>query len=257
MPPRIADSMATQGRAFWGTGHARPETGAVTGSDNVRNELGVYLLGAISRTERASVEEHLSSCRECQKELAGLAVLPSLLGKLNAGEMRALVDKGGDQPTDQQADGRLNRSATRVAGRRRRRVWAVAAAAAVTLVAAAGTTQWLKIETSRPNVPLSQPWTAQAQGFDSQTRAGVTIRYSPRRWGTELDVHVTGIRPGTICQFWVTTAQGKKMAAGGWSIASTRPATWYPASVASPTTNLRSFEVTTGRTILVTAPIQQ
>ena len=46
---------------------------------DARQSLGVYVLGAIEPAERALVDAHLLTCRDCRDELAGLAGLPALL----------------------------------------------------------------------------------------------------------------------------------------------------------------------------------
>ena len=40
---------------------------------DARLSLGVYVLGAIDPAERALVDAHLATCRDCRDELAGLA----------------------------------------------------------------------------------------------------------------------------------------------------------------------------------------
>jgi hypothetical protein len=35
------------------------------------------------------------------------------------------------------------------------------------------------------------------------------VRFTPQPWGTELEASVSGIRPGTRCQIWATTASGQ------------------------------------------------
>ena len=47
---------------------------------DARPSLGVYVLGAIDPAERALVDAHLVTCRDCRDELAGLAGLPALGG---------------------------------------------------------------------------------------------------------------------------------------------------------------------------------
>src|SRR5262245_44485857 len=44
--------------------------------------LGVYALGAADEAERALVESHLPTCRECRVELARLEPLPALLSRV-------------------------------------------------------------------------------------------------------------------------------------------------------------------------------
>jgi len=57
-----------------------------------RISLGVYVLGAIDPAERAQVDAHLMTCRDCRDELAGLAGLPALLSRVSMEEAIALAD---------------------------------------------------------------------------------------------------------------------------------------------------------------------
>jgi len=57
----------------------------------VRISLGVYVLGAIDPAERAVVDAHLATCRDCRDELAGLAGLPALLARVSMEEAIALA----------------------------------------------------------------------------------------------------------------------------------------------------------------------
>ena len=54
--------------------------------DEVRHDLGVYVLGSLEPAERDRVERHLATCDSCREELARLAVLPSLLARVPATE---------------------------------------------------------------------------------------------------------------------------------------------------------------------------
>lgn len=47
-------------------------------------ESGAYVLGALSPAGRQTYEQHLSTCAECRAEVGDLAVLPGLLGRLDA-----------------------------------------------------------------------------------------------------------------------------------------------------------------------------
>ena len=98
-----------------------------------RQELGVYLLGAIEPTQRALVDRHLAACPQCRAELAGLAGLPSLLRKVPVEEALQL-------PPDAAAlvpGPSLAALVGRVSGIRRRRWWLAAAAALIAGFAAA------------------------------------------------------------------------------------------------------------------------
>ncbi|MEV4252687.1 zf-HC2 domain-containing protein, partial [Spirillospora sp. NPDC049652] len=61
----------------------------MTDCGEVRTALGVYVLGAIDPPERARVDGHLTSCPACRDELAALAGLPALLGRVDPGQIGA------------------------------------------------------------------------------------------------------------------------------------------------------------------------
>jgi predicted anti-sigma-YlaC factor YlaD len=46
---------------------------------DIRVQLGIYVLGAITPADRALVVRHLATCPNCRDELVGLAALPGLL----------------------------------------------------------------------------------------------------------------------------------------------------------------------------------
>jgi hypothetical protein len=46
-------------------------------------DSGVYVLGALSPSQRVGFERHMATCAECQAEVNDLAVLPGLLGRLD------------------------------------------------------------------------------------------------------------------------------------------------------------------------------
>jgi Putative zinc-finger len=124
-----------------------------------RQELGVYVLGAIEPAQRAQTGRHLAACPQCRTELAGLAGLPALLRK---------------------------------------------------------------------------------------------VRYTPEKWGTELEVRVAGVAAGTRCQLRVTGPHGQQAPAGGWTIPAGQQVTWFPASAPFPATSVHAFEITADRKVLVT-----
>jgi Putative zinc-finger len=52
-------------------------------------ESGVYVLGALSPAQRQAYERHLSTCAECRAEVADLAILPGLMGRLDEASVTA------------------------------------------------------------------------------------------------------------------------------------------------------------------------
>jgi len=46
-------------------------------------EAGAYVLGALAPADRSAYERHLANCARCREEVAQLAGLPGLLGRLD------------------------------------------------------------------------------------------------------------------------------------------------------------------------------
>src|SRR5690349_7106205 len=82
----------------------------------IRQALGVYVLGAIDPAERAVVDRHLAGCPDCREELAGLAGLPAMLRKVPISEAERLtisdLDLAADDlPTKDMLDSLVARTA--------------------------------------------------------------------------------------------------------------------------------------------------
>jgi len=54
--------------------------------DEIRPQLGAYVLGGLEPEEAAEVREHLAHCPDCAREHAELAVLPAKLDLIEAPE---------------------------------------------------------------------------------------------------------------------------------------------------------------------------
>jgi Putative zinc-finger len=216
-----------------------------------RLELGVYLLGAMEAAKRAQVDSHLAACPWCREELAGLAGLPALLGKVPAVEaMRLAPDGGGGAPGPP-----LEVLAGWVARTRRlRQVSAAAVIALIAGIAAVLAPPALHPAALPPAAVVAPRWAGTTEAANPVTGAWAAIRYAPEPWGTALEARVTGIPAGTRCQFWVTGTRGRDFAAGGWIIPAGSQRGWYPASVPVAAASLRGFEITTGSRALVAIP---
>ncbi len=239
-----------------------------------RQELGVYLLGAIEPAQRALVDRHLAACPRCRAELAGLAGLPSLLRRVPVGEALRLAPDPAAAPAPDAAvvpeaalapGPSLAALARRASGTRRR--WRLtAAAAAVAGFAAAAGLHALYPSAARASAAARAPaaagapaaaaprWAVTAGGANGGTGAWAAVRYRSLPWGTELEVQITGVAAGTRCQLLVTGPGGQDVAAGGWTIAAGHPAAWYPASVPFQAASVRGFVISTGGKILLTVP---
>jgi hypothetical protein len=101
----------------------------------VDGESCVYVPGAIDSAERALVGAHLTTCRDCRDELAGL---PALLARAHPREVSPIgtVEAGsaGERPPAQLIGTVVNLAADR----RRRTQWRYTAAAATVAATAGG-----------------------------------------------------------------------------------------------------------------------
>jgi predicted anti-sigma-YlaC factor YlaD len=170
--------------------------------DEIRLELGAYVLGALGPAERMSVDGHVAHCPDCCAELAELAELPALLGRLSEKEAAEGIDE--ELPPDL-----LPQLLTRVsAERRRRRRGTVVAVAAAALVAVAGTgfaaTQLVGQRSADQVVATSA--------------AGVTTSASLRgeHDGTAISLRISGVTAGQWCRLIAVDDAGRQQVLSDW-----------------------------------------
>ncbi|MDP9434481.1 MAG: zf-HC2 domain-containing protein, partial [Actinomycetota bacterium] len=58
----------------------------MTRHEDLQRSLGSYVFGSLDPAERTELESHLATCAPCRQELASLAGLPGLLGRLSLQE---------------------------------------------------------------------------------------------------------------------------------------------------------------------------
>ena len=121
---------------------------------DIRVQLGIYVFGAITPPDRATVVRHLGTCANCRDELAGLAALPGLLLRPPAMAVASSDDLAAPEPEPGPAP--VNRTLTAVTQRRRRhRQLAAVAATALTAAAVAGWATYLAVPAA-PNPAASR-----------------------------------------------------------------------------------------------------
>ena len=86
----------------------------------------MYLVGASAPADRIALESHLGSCPGCRDELADLAGLPALLGRVPPDDVEQLAR---EDDISLLAEQPLRALLSQVAKRRRQRALAIAAAA--------------------------------------------------------------------------------------------------------------------------------
>jgi hypothetical protein len=228
-----------------------------------RISLGVYVLGAIDPAERALVDAHLATCRDCRDELAGLAGLPALLARVSTEEAIALAATDGPfagalgeapEPPPELLATVLDLTAARRRRRRWRDTGLAVAAAAIVAVGVFGGLQ-LGSSPAQPSVASGSQQTLYlgAQNGPMATVTGksggmtATVAYSQMGWGTQLDTKVTGIPVGTSCQLWVIDSKGNRVRAANWMTDNAEGTVWYPGSAAVATNDVAGFEITVGQ----------
>jgi hypothetical protein len=237
---------------------------------DARLSLGVYVLGAIDPADRAMVDEHLATCRDCRDELAGLAGLPALLSRVDKAE--AIAFASDDIPADG-ADGEaaLKEPAELIGtvlnlteARRRKRNWrTIGLSAAAAVIVAAGAFGGAEAAASHVDSGSTQQATGLAQApapgqnpdYGSpisgwETAKGSTggmvafVMHETMGWGTQLAVRVVGVPVGTPCQLVAIGTDGSRTVVGGWTTDTAEGTIWYPASSQLPASQVREYQVT-------------
>ncbi len=223
----------------------------------IRQSLGVYVVGAIDPAERSVVDRHLAGCLDCREELAGLAGLPALLGRvpIEEAEQIARFDASertllGGYPDGEHMDEEiLTPLLARAAHRRRVSRWRnLASVAAVAIIAAGAAIGAVQLANPPSGGPEAAVHWENAQTTSAHGR--MDVRYAGVSWGLRLDVMVSGIRAGTTCELWVVGADGQRWPAGGWTVTDEWKASSYQASSAARVGAVRSFQLTSGGRVL-------
>jgi predicted anti-sigma-YlaC factor YlaD len=222
-----------------------------------RPSLGVYVLGAIDPAERGLVDAHLTTCRDCRDELAGLASLPALLARVNPDEVSricaddAVRPLAGDGPPEELLDTVLDLAAAR----RRRNRWRYLSMAAAAVAIAGGLFAGLSSATSStttriiPNAAMA--WET-AQGTNHVTGVTADVAYSEELWGNAFQVLVDRIPQGTTCQMWVVHPDGTRTQVAAWTTARDEGTVWYWGSMPRSAGPIGKFQITAGNKVLVT-----
>jgi hypothetical protein len=227
----------------------------LTDCGEIRYALGVYIVGAIDPAERATVDAHLSHCPDCREELAGLAGLPALLGRVpkEDAERLALGTEELEEPPAELLDSLL----AQVSSRRRARRWrGIAAAAAAAVIAVGGGIVGGAVIAHNHGQGSGSGYVSYlARGSDPATHVTAAVYYRPEGSGTAMQVQVSGIKNGTHCVFWVTNASGQHLWTATWTVNGAQDGNWYPARSSVSIANVRGFDITgPNGTVLVTIP---
>jgi hypothetical protein len=213
----------------------------------IRQALGVYVLGAIEPAERAQVDEHLATCPSCREELASLAGLPAMLRKVPIVEAERLAEGNTELDADElPSEDMLKSLVARTGNVRRMHRWRRVAAAAAVIVlgfgAGAAVASFIGAGSTGPSHVKLLDW-HMVTGTGPAPGVHIRVMYARVSGGTEIKANVTGLRPGSQCQFQVTDKGATAWPLGSWLQESWKPSAWYPASIWLGDRDLGSFQV--------------
>lgn len=222
----------------------------------MRQSLGVYVVGALDPSERMLVDLHLAGCRECREELAGLAGLPALLGRVPARDAeRVILESAELRDLEEPPAELLARLLKEVAARRATGRWRgiLAAAAAVIFAIASGVAGAHFLIPGGGSQPPAASAPEVVSASNPVTGVTATISYRKVSWGTAMDVKVSGVPAGTKCTMFAVNEDGTKFAAGSWSVPYTGQAD-YPASSALQEQDVTAFQIWSNGQELLNVP---
>ncbi|GLZ14663.1 anti-sigma factor [Actinomadura sp. NBRC 104425] len=228
----------------------------------VRTALGVYVVGAIDAAERSRLEQHLDACPACRDELAGLAGLPALLGRVDEAQIRQVAE-----PPPELLDSLLARAAEQKRSRRfgggvGRLRWAPLAAACVLFLMGVlfgglvrpfgdgGRPAATRTVTADP-----QPQVAPAERLDAsdpRTRIDAYVMLYKKQWGTKVELYLSGAPRGEHCKWYAVARDGQRDPLGSWYVPYSKGYGRYDGSTMFQRDQIFSFEIMTvqGRPLL-------
>jgi anti-sigma-K factor RskA len=172
--------------------------------DRYAEWAAAYTLGALDAEDRRAFETHLAACSVCAAELAALAPVPALIAKIDPGDVERQPDPAHAASIAAAAKREIR------AIRRRSRRWQLTAAgfaaAALILVAVLLVT---------PRHGDNPP--AQTASVLSSAASTTDVTVSPRAWGTEITLHITGLPARDSYQLWTVDINGTWTTAATWS----------------------------------------
>jgi hypothetical protein len=227
----------------------------MTSCPEFRQLIGVYVVGAIDPHERALVDAHLPSCSGCREELASLAGLPALLGRVPADEAARISGIFSERSQADQPPEILGPLLSRAHHQRRVQRWRGLAAVAAVGTLVAGLSVGLTSALRSPGPSAVVHW-ENVHGTNSSTQVTAAIKYVRMPWGSRIDAQISGAPAGTTCQLWVIGASGTWQPVGSWiaSWSEQGEQTWYQESTSIPAPQVHGFEITSGHKVLVYIP---
>lgn len=180
-----------------------------------RSVLGAYALGALDPAEEQTVHAHVSTCLECQRELAEFVDLREALDQVPP---EAFLD-GPPEGGDFLLQNTLRRVRAQDPGPSRRfRGLILAAAAVVTIVALGGGIVIGRVTAPEPPATAMPAGTIRAEATNASTGASMRVAVEPRVGWVWVNAFIEGVPAGEECELLVFPREGKPLTAGSWLV---------------------------------------
>jgi Putative zinc-finger len=208
----------------------------------VTMSLSAYVLGGADDREQLLVADHIPGCPACREELARLAPIPGLLGRLPTAMVPGRV-----LPSPAASPRGLTRL---LPGRAWRATALTAAALAVGLgagfsLAAPGTSP-----SAAPGASAAAPGVI-FSGDNPAAHVRATAVLTATSWGTRIELQLSGAPLNNQCSLIVVTRAGAREQAGIWSAWSDGPIT-VPASASWHLYDITRLTIISGARTLAT-----
>lgn len=204
-------------------------------------DVGAYLIGALDDDAMTRFEQHLAGCDECGRQLDELSGLVPLLGELRQSggvpepvrewPSGATSARPAGQPfpqpfpdpaaqpyaqrTVQPAQPIATHRPRRRPGRGRRLVLALAACGVLALGGSAVAVLVTHQDSAAPPAAA-----AQFTAGDPATGASATVGVTGKKWGTQVDLKLSGVNGPLTCSLVAVGRDGSRQTVATWSVPS-------------------------------------
>jgi len=216
---------------------------------------GAYVLGALSPAERSAFERHLPGCADCREAVAGLAVLPGLLGRLDGATASTVDGEVGVHTPASLLPRILVAAGTERRRQQRTRRWRIAAATAVAAVIALLVGVGVHIA-DRPEAPR---FSAMQPATTRQVPVTAELALTPVEGGTQVDMRCSyqeGHEGSWALRLMVYSRAGEEHEIGSW-VARAGQDLRFSGITSLPPEDIGHIDVTNdeGNTILTWTPV--
>jgi anti-sigma factor RsiW len=230
-------------------------------SEHDHSQLGAYVLGALEPDELREVDEHLAGCAEARDELVELEEMKEFLGEVPPEAFLDGPPVDGDLLLQRtlrevrsvaaaEAPAEVHSGPAHAAGGARKRTpWLLAAAAVVVIAGALGGgvligRQSVDVEVASTTPPAGSK---QVTATDKATNVTMATTVEPRAGWAWVNVQLTNMKAGAVCEMLVTDKAGKVYVAGSWVISekAAREGSRFSGGVLVPLDQVKSVEIKT------------